>query len=426
MQNLAYVFIYLEGEPKAVPAGEFRYDSVNHIGSFDYGRFYKQRKNALPVDPVTLPLVGVIQPTAKNDGIYGVFRDASPDYWGRLVIASERRASINAISDFEYLLATNASRVGNLDFRPKVDSPEPIVSVPAFATLEELMDAARAIEQERKVPAKIRALLAQGTSIGGARPKCVVERSDGLWIAKFPAKGDDFSAGRVEYAALTLAKRAGIQVPAVEVMEIGGRDVLLVSRFDRKKTKNGYTRQGFISALTLMDSDEQDITWGYPDMAARMRELGVGDKNSLCELYRRMIYNICCRNEDDHARNHGFLMVGAKLVLSPAYDILPRPAIPGVSSDFQLALRVGEGGRAATLENALTSHAQFGLAENEARHIVDEVARVTSQWAAHFKKCGVREKDIRKFAGSFERAQSWRKSPGLGKAQRKRGSLAQE
>jgi serine/threonine-protein kinase HipA len=126
-------------------------------------------------------------------------------------------------------------------------------------------------------------LLEQGSGVGGARPKCTVELEDALWIAKFPAKGDTVNFSRIEHATMALAKQCGITVPEMRLVAIGGRDVLLVKRFDREKIDDGYLRYGFLSALSLMEWDERDRTmWDYPTLADRMRATILAQPEQSC------------------------------------------------------------------------------------------------------------------------------------------------
>ena len=140
------VFIYLPDETVAVPAGIFSHDADAGIGSFSYGRIYKERINALPVDPIALPIGPDPREVITNSGIYGAFRDASPDYWGRLIIAMQARVPPEALTELDFLLASNATRVGNLDFRLSPDDPEPYLEPPHFNQLRDVILAAEKIE----------------------------------------------------------------------------------------------------------------------------------------------------------------------------------------------------------------------------------------------------------------------------------------
>lgn len=399
-QRKITVFIYLPNETVAVPAGIFTHDVDAGVGSFSYGRRYMERINALPVDPISLPIGLDPREVITNGGIYGSFRDASPDYWGRLIIATEARIAPEAISELDFLLASNATRIGNLDFRMSLNDPEPDLAPPHFNQLADVILAAEKIGGGKPVEEYFLQLLRQGTSMGGARPKCTVEWNDALWIAKFSARGDVLNIPSIEYATMTLAGRCGIRIPEVRIEMVGDKDIFLSQRFDREKVEEGWLRSGFVSGLSLMQWDEMDrLRWDYAAIADTMRRnMSI---EYIQELYRRMIFNILVRNNDDHPRNHGFLIDGENMILSPAYDIVPAPAQPGVGTDFRLAMGIGERGREASIENALSRSARFGLSEVEARSIIEELLEKIRGWREHFTRCGVSDQDIRLLAPSF-------------------------
>ena len=394
------VFIYLPGETVAVPAGIFTHDADSGIGSFAYGRRYVERHNALPVDPIILPMGVRPREVTTNGGLYGSFRDAAPDYWGRLVIAAGARVPPEAFSELDFLMAANATRVGNLDFRLSPEDPEPGLVPPHFSRLTRIIGAAEKLQAGENIERDLLQLLRQGSSIGGARPKCTVEWEDSLWIAKFPAKGDTLNIPRLEYATMTLAGRCGIRIPEVRVVTIGEKDVFFVRRFDREKGKSGWLRHGFLSALSLMQWDELDrLRWDYAAMADIMRRYMAA--TDIEELFRRMVFNILVRNTDDHPRNHGIVIDGKKMSLSPAYDIVPTPAQYGVGTDFRLAMSVGEKGREATLENALSRSARFGISKKNAQTVIAQLLETTRFWREHYEECGVSGREADVLAPSF-------------------------
>ena len=401
-EQRAYVFIYLPGETVAVPAGIFTHFPDDGIGRFAYGRRYPQRTHALPVDPVALPLGVPARDVVTNSGLYGAFRDASPDYWGRLVIAAEAKVSPETLSEMEYLLQANASRVGNLDFRLSLEQGEPEMGPPAFQSLGELLEAASLLQEGKPVSRELLRLLEQGSSIGGARPKCTVELEDALWIAKFPSKDDTVSFPRIEHATMKLAQACGITIPEMRLVSIGGRDVLLVKRFDREKTEDGYLRSGFMSALSFMEWDERDRTlWSYPDLADKMRAAILAQPRHLLELFRRMVFNVLCRNTDDHPRNHAFLSGERGFSLSPAYDIVPTPTRPGIGTDFLLSMSLGKQGREASLDNALSMSPRFGLTVKEAENVIQDMRICVRKWEEHYIRFAVSAGDIEAVRGSF-------------------------
>lgn len=397
------IFIYLPNHTVAVPAGVFTHDDAFGLGTFAYGRRYLERTNALPVDPVSLALGAPPTEVLTNGGVYGALRDAAPDYWGRLVIAAQSKAPPEALSEIDYLLASNATRVGNLDFRLSPEDPEPALQPPHFNQLTELIEAAATIETGERTADHLLQLLRQGSSMGGARPKCTVEWDNALWIAKFPARGDSLNIPRVEYATMSLAARCGITVPEMRIIAVGDRDVFLIRRFDRERTAEGWLRKGFVSGLSLMQWDEKDrLSWAYSAMADTMRRFM--EVENIHALYRRMIFNILVRNTDDHPRNHGFLMDdGGRLILSPAYDLVPSRAQVGIGSDFRLAMSIGQQGREATLANALSHAARFGLSDRKARDIVAQLRDTVCSWSDHFTQCGVSGHDMEMLTPSFAR-----------------------
>jgi serine/threonine-protein kinase HipA len=400
------VFIYLPGEAVAVPVGIFTHESDLGLGTFAYGRKYIQRKNALPVDPAALPLGPTPREVTTNRGLYGAFRDAAPDYWGRLVIAAERKVPPEALSELDFLLDANATRVGNLDFRATPEDPEPPLDPPHFNRMEEIMDAAFKIEAGEEVSHHLLRLLRQGTSVGGARPKCTVQWQDALWIAKFPAKADTLNIPRIEYATMTLAGKCGIRVPTLHLQSTGAKDALMVRRFDREKQKDGWVRRGFISSLSLMQWDETDrLSWAYGALADNMRRHT--SVNDIYELFRRMVLNILVRNTDDHPRNHGFLFDNSGVELSPAYDIVPSISQPGVGTTFSLAMSVGDRGREASLENAMSRAARFGLSREEAGAVVKKLVETVRGWRDHFAAVGCPDSEIRALEPSFERGEDF-------------------
>ncbi len=396
------VFIYLPGAAKAVPAGIFTHDNDLPLGIFAYGKRYLERQNSLPVDPVALPLGGTPREVLINGGLYGSFRDAAPDYWGRLVIAAEEKSAPEAISEIDFLLAANATRVGNLDFRLTPDDPEPELAPPHFNQLTDIITAAAEIESAGTTSPYLLQLLRQGSSMGGARPKCTVEWQESLWIAKFPAKGDSINIPRLEYATMTLAQKCGINIPETHLVQAGGQDVFLIKRFDREKTGSGWCRSGFQSSLSLMQWDEgEHYNWSYPAIAGRLRRFMATAQ--IHEFYRRMIFNILVRNTDDHPRNHGILFNGDQTTLAPAYDIVPTLTRPGVTTNFRLAMSIGDQGREALLDNALSQAEQFGLLQEQAAEIVNELIHQLYIWPDHFAECGFNAENIEQFRPSFRK-----------------------
>jgi serine/threonine-protein kinase HipA len=390
------VFIHLPGETDAVPAGRLVMleEGTQLTGSrFAYGLRYLRRPNALPVDPIGLPLakgqggVDLLPPSTLP--LFGAVRDAAPDAWGRRVIENRLHAPPNGLPESVYLDHAGPHRSGALDVRLKPTSPPVDGPLPSILDLAHLRDAAALVEAGEPVPAHLEFFFTGGPSLGGARPKAVLVADGRQWIAKFPTRNDPFDVCVAEWATLELAREAGLNVPRIRLETLAdGRQILLLERFDRELVSRGMARRHMISALTLLALHEQDApNSSYAAMADAISEHGVGGsiRRDRRELFARMIFNILISNDDDHLRNHAFLhdAVGQGWRLSPLYDVVPRPQ---VAQERMLHLSVGPQGRRATLDNALAGAGRFGLLPADAARIIDHTARVTRSWRETFER----------------------------------------
>jgi serine/threonine-protein kinase HipA len=241
-----------------------------------------------------------------------------------------------------------------------------------------------------------------GTSMGGARPKAVVEDDEGLWIAKFNRADDRWSNTRVEHAMLELARRCGISSAASRIVKVGDKDVLLVRRFDREKTVGGYLRARMISGLTLLraeETPERNDRWSYVIMSEELRRVAAEPEKDAHELFRRMCFNALISNIDDHPRNHALFARAREWRLSPAYDLTPSPAISQDRRD--LAMACGDLGRFSNARNIVSQHARFLLDEDAAKAIVSEMTdQVRATWY-NTRASGASEKDAEAIRGAF-------------------------
>ncbi len=184
---------------------------------------------------------------------------------------------------------------------------------------------------------------------------------------------------KAEYVAMRLAARAGLDVTPVRLAHVAGRDVLLVERFDRSRTKNGWTRKAMVSALTLLGLDEMMARYAsYEDLAEIIRHRFTSPKATLHELFGRLVFNILCGNTDDHARNHAGFWDGEYLTLTPAYDICPQSRSGNMAS--QAMLIVGDN-RTSTLATCLEAAPNFQLSERAAKDIIArQVGSIRDAW----------------------------------------------
>ena len=394
---------------------------------FAYGTGYLERKESFELDPVSLAfgdrqgIKGKVLFPVNGLGEFGGIRDAAPDAWGRRVIEARLRVPANSLLEVQYLLNAGGDRVGALDVRETRTSPDS-PSASDMHSLQYVLQAAEAVENGAPVPANLENFLGAGPSAGGARPKAAVRDEDGaLWLAKFPAKGDTFDVARAEACTLELARRCGLTVPEVRYLDLGGRPVMLIRRFDRYWAQAGEplpegalqdTRPGdgrvegrlpFVSGLTLVACSEfESPDKAYADLGRAIRRYvhPIVVKANADEMFARMVLNIFVTNDDDHLRNHGFVRdprLGG-WVLSPLYDVVPRPVL---ASERRLHLGVGEQGKLATLDNALSHYAAFVPERPMAVGIMRRVWGEVRQWKTCFEEHGANGHLIDQLAPAF-------------------------
>ena len=399
-----YVYIVLPGETAFVTAGRFQTAMADDapIGRFVYGRRYRERPDAVELDPAELRLAEGVFETARMDGFFGAIRDAMPDYWGRSVLD---RLSQAPLEPFDYLLRAPDDRAGALGFGRDAEPPSP---PRVFATRRQLGELQRQADAVLAggLPteaASLEPLLLLGTSMGGARPKAVVEDDGALWLAKFPRPDDRWNQPRVEAGLLALARCCGINAAQARIRTVGDRDVLLVRRFDREREHGGYRRARMVSALTLLRADE-NVTdrrqWAYPLLADEVRRASAAPREDLRELFTRMCFNAAVSNLDDHPRNHALIAWRRDWRLSPAYDLVPSPVVAQERRD--LAMTCGTHGRWANRDNLLTTAGRFLLGAEEAAAIFAGVLNtVRTQWRGTLRDAGVRVTDCEAVASAF-------------------------
>jgi serine/threonine-protein kinase HipA len=413
-----FVYITLPGETEPVTAGRFALTVDRRgvpEGRFVYGRSYLERPNAVALDPAELKLAPRTYATASMGGVFGALRDASPDYWGRRVI--QRHLGIAQPSEMDYLLYSPDDRAGALGFGLNQIPPAPKRTFNRTLDLATVQAVADAIVADEDQPAaadagggasdadhdQVEKLMVIGTSMGGARPKAVVEDDDGLWIAKFNRPDDAWNNAHVEHAMLALARACGLMTAESRLVEVAGRDVLLVKRFDRERTDAGYRRARMVSALTLLraeDTYQSRDKWSYVLLAEELRRVCAEPRRSTSELFRRMCFNALISNVDDHPRNHAALAREADWSLSPAYDLTP--GVPVSLERRDLAMACGDAGRFANAENLLSQSARFLLDVDEARALIDAMeAQVRGSWYGIARAAGVTERDCERIATAF-------------------------
>lgn len=404
-----FVYIVLPGATEFVTAGRFRVSTGptgDPVGAFVYGRRYRERADAVEFDPVELRLSARSYETARMDGFFGAIRDAMPDAWGRRVI--ERHAGLTHLEEFDYLLRGPDDRAGALAFGPGTTPPAPASTFDRTLDLDRLQSTADAVmsgdpARAGSAGARVEELLWPGTSLGGARPKAVVQDPRGLWIAKFGRQTDRWNHPRVEHGMLVLARGCGLHAADSRVETVADRDVLLVRRFDRERLGTGYRRHRMVSALTLLRTGDSPVDrrdWSYLLLADEIRRASADPHADLRELFGRMCFNATVSNLDDHPRNHAVIAGDRGWRLSPAFDLTPSPVVALDRRD--LAMTCGRFGRHANRANLLSGCGRFLLRDEDASAIFERIMEtVRVEWEPTMQRASVTETDRNAIRNAF-------------------------
>jgi serine/threonine-protein kinase HipA len=374
--EVAFVWVWLPGAAEPVVAG--RLDPVGPTVTFTYGQSYLEHEHRISLYLPELPLErGAVSPRVGD--IPGCIADAGPDAWGQRVIlyrlTGRADAETTEFGPLTYLLQSGSDRIGALDFQasPREYIPRAI----HHASLDELAEFAERVERGLPLSPELDQALLHGSSVGGARPKALIDDGESKLIAKFSSTTDTFPVVQGEFVAMELARRAGIDAASVRLAKAHSRDVLLVERFDRPGEGR---RRNLISALTMLELDEAGARYAsYADLADLIRARFTESKQTLRELFARIVFNVLCSNNDDHPRNHAAFWDGEALTLTPAYDICPQLRSGGETAQV---MAIGRNGyRMSQLAGCVEHASTYQLSEEEAREIVDrQIETIEGRW----------------------------------------------
>ena len=400
-------------EPRLV--GELSYESLR--GSDSYGFCYS---NEWLKDYGSLFLSDDLnnypgqQYTAPDKDIFGCFSDTLPDRWGRTLInrreqilAKDEKRPVRRLSSFDYLIGIeDFSHMGGFRFKESMDgdyiNASETLRIPPLTDIRELIAASSEIEkseEEDQLPEMrwIAQLVQPGSSLGGARPKAsVLDENKNLCIAKFPSRKDDYDAGLWEHFSHLLAKKTGINAAETRVISTNDKyHTLLSRRFDRREDGK---RIHFASAMTLLglnDGANANTGNGYLDIVDFIIQNCTNVEDNLKELYRRVAFNICIGNTDDHFRNHGFLLTVKGWTLSPAYDMNP------TVNEYQ-SLLISTDSNKADLSILLDGCEDYMLNRKTAENIVLEVVEAVKKWRELVARLDISEREMDMFAGVLD------------------------
>lgn len=378
--------------------------------SFEYDKDWLRKTGlTLTLDPELMPYSGRQYPTGKN--IFGLFADASPDRWGRVlmnkrerILAEKEGRKPSKLYDSDYLLGVyDETRMGGIRFKANQEGPflsdDKETAAPPWATLRTLEEASRNFENDETGLTEkwLNQLIKPGSSLGGARPKAtVVDTKDQLWIAKFPSKNDENDTGAWEMVAHDLAALCGLNVPEAKLEKFSPLgSTFLIKRFDRMGSK----RVHFASAMTLLGkTDGASAADGssYLDIAAFIKSYGAQPKKDLGELWKRIVFNMAVTNTDDHLRNHAFILTDKGWILSPLYDVNPVPY------GDELSLNVDEEDNSISIDLAVQTAVRFGISESDAEAQAEEILKIVREnWEKTAAGYGLTRRQIEEMRPAF-------------------------
>lgn len=333
-----------------------------------------------------------LQYTQLGNDIFGCFSDALPDRWGRTLLkrreqiqASEEKRAVRNLSSFDYLMGIDDfSRMGGFRLKRELDGDfinvSPSLKIPPLTELRQLVLASQEVEKSEEndvLPEKkwIAQLIQPGTSLGGARPKAgVLDDSGNLCIAKFPSRKDDYDTSLWEHFSHLLARKAGIYAAQTKVLGgLGKYHTLLSKRFDRTDEGKRIHFASSMSLIGLRDGDNAQGGYGYLNIVDFILQSCCDVEKNLQELYRRVAFNICIGNSDDHFRNHGFLLTPRGWTLSPAYDMNP------TLNEYQ-SLLINESSNKADIRTLLESCESYMIKKEVAENIIRQVQAAVAGW----------------------------------------------
>jgi serine/threonine-protein kinase HipA len=390
----AFVWIWLPGATEPVVSGKLTADGDKLV--FNYGKSYLNRKNAISIYDAELPLKPGALPLLSGLSMPGCIRDAAPDAWGRRVLINKTlglkgvAADNVKLDELSYLLESGSDRIGALDFQLSATEYVPRTSV--NVTLDELLQSAERVEKGIPLTTELDQALHHGSSIGGARPKALIEDGNAKYIAKFSSSTDLYNVVKAEFVSMRLASLVGLDVAPVALTKSSKKDVLLIERFDRNHTGQGWQRKCMVSALTLLGLDEMMARYAsYEDLAEIIRHKFTDAPASLRELFSRLVFNILSGNTDDHARNHAAFWDGQMLTLTPASDICPQSRSGNEASQ---AMLISGDNRMSRISACLKAAHHFLLSEKDALAIVElQLSAIVENWGAVCEEADLSETD---------------------------------
>ena len=406
--------------------GSLVWDSAMQMAVFEYDNAF--RRNGIEPAPLTMPLAHGNRPFSfpanRTDcfkGLPGLIADALPDKFGNQIITewfTRQGLPVGEITPLERLCYMGQRAMGALEFEPSKASSllneSTEIYIDELTKLAEDIFTKREVFQERmfQEDKTILDILRVGTSAGGAKPKAIIAYNEqtnevrsgqvkapegfGYWLLKFD--GVTYSEhgsvmenpkgiGNVEYAYYKMAQACGIVMAECRLLDEGDNHHFMTRRFDRTNNVDKIHMQT-VAGLAHLDRDQRH---SYEEIFGVIRKMNLPMEASQ-QLFRRMVFNVVARNNDDHTKNFSFLMDrNGKWQLAPAYDLCYSYK-PGGRWIGQHQLSLNGKQDEFTRQDLLTVSENMGI--RRCNEIIEEVVEAVSRWSTIAKDCGVRESHI--------------------------------
>ncbi len=417
--------------------GAVAWDQQRGFATFEFDRAFLER--GLDLSPLRMPLADAQRGSARFEfrtlpartfrGLPGMLADALPDRFGDRIIDAWLARQGRAPDDFsavERLCYTGKRAVGALEFAPvihqQIDESVPVqvgaLVELAQAVVDERTQLHTSFSDEEATEAMLD-IIRVGTSAGGGRPKAVIAVNDETrevrtgqvdaprgfahWILKFDGVtdttlGDPAGYGRIEYAYHRMASAAGIRMTECRLFEEGGRAHFMTRRFDRP-AGGGKLHQQSLCAIAHFDFNDPG-SYSYEQAFQVIRQLRLPYEDTE-QQYRRMVFNVAARNQDDHTKNIAFLMDrDGHWRLSPAFDVI-YAYNPGGEWTSRHQMSVNGKRDGITRDDLLAVGREMGV--KRAAAIVDEVAAALSGWPDFAHDAGVEAAKVESISRAHRR-----------------------
>ncbi len=402
------------------------------LGVFEYDPAFL--KKGIDISPVHMGLAnaqrgeGIFSFPGLNTetflGLPGLLADALPDKFGNSVIDAwlvRNGRDAGSFSPIERLCYTGRRAMGALEFtppvRPRFDHPVPVEVSELVNLAQDIMAQRLSLDveignSEKENADAIMDILRVGTSAGGARPKAVIAMDDrgnvmsgqtdipkgyDYWILKFDGVtdlelGEPKGYGRIEYAYYLMARAAGIEMEECRLLEENNRAHFLTRRFDREN--HGKIHMQSLCGIAHFDFNRPGA-YSYDQAFSIMRQLRLNKPDAI-EQYRRMVFNVVARNQDDHTKNIAFLMdQQGRWKLSPAFDVIYSHNPAGKwTNQHQMSIN-GKRDHFTTADLILVGDS---ISIRKPMDIVNEVVDAVEKWPDFAKRAGVAKKYIDEIA----------------------------